>query len=142
MGDIQAATMGGAFFSTLTGPNGVTSINGTVTYVPDQVLVCPSDVGDGDYPGNYQGVTPTTPMCTSTGVTDANAFAAARSRHSGGIVIVAFADGHTTNLNDSIERGFGRCGHHQQFLDASRIRDRRGRAAGAFGPVIPRLRGC
>jgi len=88
MGDIQAATMGGAFFSEYSTPNS--------TSVSDQVIQCPGSVGDSGY------ISP--PHCTSLGsatTADKTGYAAARSRHGPG-VCAAMADGSSRFVDDSI----------------------------------------
>jgi type II secretory pathway pseudopilin PulG len=114
MGDIQAATMGGAFFSTFTGPNGNSSVQlsggPTTVSIPDQVLVAPLDINDRDYLNYVVGVNPPQLTCTSTNstdgkaVTDATAYAASRSRHNG-LVVVGFADGSSRTISDIVDIG-------------------------------------
>jgi len=69
MGDVQLGVMGGAVFSTYTPPNSA---------VVDNVAICPT--GDGGYKA-----VGTNQACTQVADADANTYAAARSKHSGGV---------------------------------------------------------
>jgi len=95
MGDVQIGVVGGAVYSHATLPNapGGTLALGTIQ---DTVQLCPQLSGDTGYKA-----VGTLPACTTTSAPDTAGFAAARSRHSGG-VNMSLGDASVRFVSDNI----------------------------------------
>jgi prepilin-type N-terminal cleavage/methylation domain-containing protein len=98
-GDITLGNMGAGLFCTLNPPNSTVAdlLRGNGDGDP---AVCPSQHGDANY----------TPGCTWSGSTQANAYASAFSKHTGGVNI-GLADGSIRFVSNSVDiatwRGLG-----------------------------------